>query len=131
MTPREVFARMRESWLDPSGSMGTLLADDGVVEGPFAPPGRPKRWNGRAEFVQFAEPARAAFPIRFEEIRELAVHDTTDPGTIVVEYEMSGVNTNTGTRGSAQFIGVLTVRDDQIVLWREYQDTMAIMAATA
>jgi hypothetical protein len=48
MGPREVFARMREQWLGNAVSpMDSLLADDAVIEAPFAPPGRPRRFEGR------------------------------------------------------------------------------------
>jgi uncharacterized protein len=109
--------------------MESLLADDAVIEVPFAPPGRPQRFAGRAEFLGFARAERASLPVRFEECRETAVHDTADPEVIVVEYELTGTVTITGHRASAPFIGVLRVRDGQVVAWREYQDTAAIARA--
>jgi ketosteroid isomerase-like protein len=127
--PREVFGRMQESWLGRAGMFEDLLAEDAVIEEPFAPPGRPRRFSGRAEFVAFAAPQRDNFPVRFEEIRNVVVHDTTDPEVIVVEYEMVGVVTTTGRRESAPFIGVLRVRDGKTVLWREYQNVPAIAGA--
>lgn len=131
MGPREVFACMKERWLsnDDANPMDTLLAADAVVEAPFAPPGRPRRFSGRDEFLAFAADGRAALPARFEECREIAVHETTDPEVIVVEYELSGTVTTTGRRASAPFIGVLRVRDGQVAGWREYQDTVAIAQA--
>lgn len=50
--PREAFERFRDMMLA-GGSMGleSLLADDGVVEAPFAPPGAPRRFEGRDAFV--------------------------------------------------------------------------------
>lgn len=128
--PREVFACMRRQWLSNAASpMESLLAEDAVIEMPFAPPGRPRRVAGRAEFLALAGPGRAALPVRFEECRETAVHDTADPEVIVVEYELSGTVTTTGRRASAPFIGVLQVRDGQIIRWREYQDAVAIASA--
>jgi uncharacterized protein len=45
--PREVFARMKHGWLAADlDSAGSLLADDAVIEEPFAPPGRPRRFEG-------------------------------------------------------------------------------------
>jgi ketosteroid isomerase-like protein len=130
MGPREVFARMREQWLGNAvNPMGSLLADDAVIETPFAPPGRPRRFEGRDEFLAFAGAGRAALPVRFEECREIAVHDTADPEVIVVEYELAGTVTTTGRRATAPFIGVLRVRDGQVAGWREYQDAVAIAHA--
>ena len=133
--PREVFGRMQRQWLSTTGADGhisgfqSLLADDAVVELPFAPPGRPRRFRGRAEWLAFARGARAGLPVRFEECRETAVHETADPGVIVVEYELAGTVLTTGRRAAAPFIGVLRVRDGQVTGWREYQDTVAIARA--
>lgn len=130
--PREVFARMKQQWLaNRFDAMDSLLADDGVVESPFAPPDRPRRIAGREEFMAFARAERALLPVRFEECRETAIHETTDPDVIVVEYELAGTVTTTGHRASAPFIGVLRVRDGKIALWREYQDQAAIARALA
>ena len=96
---------------------------------PFAPPGRPRRIEGREEFLAFAEPQRAAFPVRFEEVRDVVIHETANPEVIVVEYELAGTVTTTGHRASAPFIGVLRVRDGKTVHWREYQNVLAIAAA--
>ncbi len=129
--PREVFARMQQQWLgNPSAIMDDLLADDAVVEAPFAPPGRPRRFQGRDEFRAFARAGWASLPpVRFDHFREVAVHETTDPEVIVVEYELGGIPTTTNHRASAPFIGVLRVRDGQIVHWREYQNVLAIAHA--
>lgn len=128
MTPREVFERMSQAWIDGGED---LCAEDVVVESPFARPGRPKRVEGRAEFRKIAEAGRAALPVTFEECHIIAIHDTTDPQTIVVEYELVATLNATGERHSALFIGVLTVRDGKVVRWREYQDTAKIDAVLA
>src|SRR3569833_2243631 len=126
--PVEMFEHMRRTWLDPDGRFGDLLADDVVVEVPFAP-GRPVRYEGREDFLTRTEPERANFPVRFEEVRDVVVHETTDPEVIVVEYELAGVFPATGRRDAAAFIGVLRVRDGRITHWREYQNTLAIATA--
>jgi ketosteroid isomerase-like protein len=128
MTPREVFERMGQVWVDGGEDM---WAEDVVVESPFARPGRPKRIEGRAEFRKIAEEGRAALPVTFEESNVIAIHDTTDPETIVVEYELVATLNATGERHSALFIGVLTARDGKVVRWREYQDTARIDAVLA
>jgi ketosteroid isomerase-like protein len=132
VTPREIFELMRRQWFGRPGPLtGEFLADDVVIESPFAPPGRPTRVEGREEFLASANPQRAVFPIRFDDCRVLTVHDTVDPETIVVEYELTATSTRTGQQATAAFIGVLTVRDGKVVLWREYQNTLAIQQAVA
>lgn len=129
-TPRAAFDQMRQRWLDHNAVLtGEDLADDVTIETPFAPPGRPTRIEGKQRFLDFANAQRAALPVRFDACRTIAVHETTDPETIVVEYELTGTSTRTDQRHSATFIGVLTVHDGKIRLWREYQNTLAIMRA--
>jgi len=122
---------MQQQWLgNDADGMDARLAEDVVIETPFAPPGRPRRFLGREEFLAFAKAGRAVLPpLRFEECREVAVHDTADPEVIVVEYELTGTVPNTNLRGAATFVGVLRVRDGQIVAWREYQNVLAIAQA--
>lgn len=127
--PREVFEQMQRFWLGSGGAEMDLLAEDVIVEEPFAPPGRPRRFEGREQFLAFAAPQQATFPVRFEQVRNVVIHETTDPEVIVVEYELVGVVTTTGRRGTAPFIGVLRVRNGKAVHWREYQNVPAIAAA--
>jgi uncharacterized protein len=127
--PRELFDQIQRRWIDPDGRFGDLLADDALVETPFAPPGRPTRFEGREAFLAHTEPERANFPVRFEEVRDVVVHETTDPEVIVVEYTLVGTVVSTGVRGSASFIAVLRARDGRVAHWREYQNTLAIATA--
>lgn len=130
MGPREVFEHTTRRWLAGDLTPDTgLLAEDVVIEWPFAPPGRPARIEGRTEFLAFSEPQRAAFPARFDELRNVVLHDTADSEVIVAEYELAGTITATGARAAAAFITVLRVREGKIVQWREYQNTAAMAAA--
>ena len=128
MTPREVFDRMRAHWIANETTFdddGTL-SEDVVVEMPFAAPGRPARIEGRAAVLAFVRAGQADLPFRFDDCRVLAVHDTADPATIVVEYELAATMTATGVSAAATFIGVLTVREGRLSRWREYQNPLAM-----
>ncbi|MGC7095684.1 nuclear transport factor 2 family protein [Amycolatopsis lurida] len=122
----EAFEAMRDGWLGGTAAFDDLLAEDAVIETPFAPRGYRSRFDNKADFVAFADRTRGELPFRFEECRNVTVHETTDPEKIVVEYELAGTVLPTGQPASAAFIGVLHVRDGRIVLWREYQNTLAI-----
>lgn len=132
--PREAFERFRDGMLagDPAG-LESLLADDAVVEVPFAPPGAPRRFDGRDAFVASVASRRdgLAERIRFTGVREVAVHETTDPEVAVIEYEVEAVRIADGLRAAAPFAVVVRVRNGRIALWREYQDpaAMALVAA--
>ena len=129
--PRELFERFEQEILgNVSEPMTELYAEDVVVETPFAPPGAPRRIEGRDEFRAFASARRASLPVRFEEVRNVVVYETTDPEVIVVEYEIVGTQTATDRSATASFIGVLRARHGQIVHWREYQDVLAIVRAS-
>ena len=128
--PLQVFERFRDrvlrgEWAAPDA----LSSDDVTIELPCAPPGSPRRFQGGAEFRAHTEASGAALPVRFEEFRDVRVHETTDPEVIVVEYEMAGTVTTTGRSASASFVLVLRVRDGRVLLWREYQNVLAIAEA--
>jgi uncharacterized protein len=126
-TPQDLFERMTQGFLGHADDLTEdIWAADLVVETPFAAPGRPRRIEGREAFFAVARAGRAALPVRFEECREIVVHQTADPEVIVVEYELVGVHTRTGRRAAASFVGVLRARDGRVAHWREYQDTVAI-----
>jgi ketosteroid isomerase-like protein len=90
---------------------------------------RPRRFQGREAFYAFASPERAALPVRFDEVRNVVVHEATDPEVIVAEYELVGTVTTTGRSAAASFVVVLRVHDGRIVLWREYQNVLVIAEA--
>jgi ketosteroid isomerase-like protein len=130
MTPREIFDRMRERWIaNETVFDDDTLTEDVVLEMPFAAPGRPSRVEGRAGVLAFVRAGHSGLPFRFDDCRVLAVHDTADPGTIVVEYELAATMIATGASAAAPFAGVLTVREGRIARWREYQNPLAAAAA--
>ncbi|MFG1611913.1 nuclear transport factor 2 family protein [Nonomuraea wenchangensis] len=128
MSAREVFDRLR-GYLSGEHDDEEVWAEDVVVETPFAAPGRARRFEGRAAFLDRARQERAALPFRLE-MSEVTVHDTADPDVVIVEYELGATLPATGERRSAPFIGVLRARDGQVAHWREYQDTLRVAAAT-
>jgi ketosteroid isomerase-like protein len=129
-SPREAFERFQRDILGTSPDLADdLYAEDVVIEMPFARPGMPRRFQGREEFRAFAAPRRASLPVRFEEFRNVVVHETTDPDVIIAEYDLAGTATTTDRRGTAPFVLVLRVRDGRIVHLREYQNVLAIAEA--
>ncbi|MEW2359113.1 nuclear transport factor 2 family protein [Spirillospora sp. NPDC029432] len=130
--PLAIYRRMQEAVLNGEGAGATLLpadllAEDCVVETPFAPGTR--RYEGREEWLSYYGTGGAGLLVSFERFRELATYRTDDPEAIVVEYELSGTVIATGVRSSVTCIAVLRVRDGLIVHWREYQDIPAITEA--
>ncbi|MBB4933041.1 hypothetical protein F4561_003861 [Lipingzhangella halophila] len=130
-SPRDVFDRFQRNVLEGGGLALTadMCAQDVIVETPVAPPGHPRRFDGREQFAAFAEAARAALAhVRFEEFRNVVPQETADPEVLIVEYEIAATDTATGRSATAPFILVLRVRDGVVTHFREYQDTAALAA---
>lgn len=127
-TPRQVLDRLlgaisARAW----ASLPELYAEDAVVEQPFALP-RPIVLIGREQLrAHFA--AAAAAPITLE-VRNLVVHDTTDPEVVVAEFDyVARVGADSGEAFSLANIQVLRVRDGRIVASRDYHNHAALAAA--
>jgi len=64
----------------------------------------------------------------FTEFRNVRIHDTADPDTIICEYDLAGVVVKSGEPFTLSYILVITVRDGELALVRDYMDTMAMSA---
>lgn len=129
MTPRQAFERIQQSTLAKDPALSDLYAEDGVHEMPFAPPGVPRRIEGRENIRAFLGRAAGAAPMTFTEFRDVRIHETADSETIICEYDLHGVVTKTSEPFVFGYILLLTVRDGQIALVRDYMDTLAMTAA--
>jgi ketosteroid isomerase-like protein len=67
-------------------------------------------------------------PAEYERYRTLAIHDTSDPETIIVEQEALGTSASTGEFALPNII-LLTVRNGQIIRLRDYANILAAAAA--
>jgi ketosteroid isomerase-like protein len=127
--PREVLERFRRAAISQSADdMGRVYAVDAVHEFPFTRPGVPSRLEGRDQIVNFMSASWRAGPLKYERYRTLAIHDTGDPDTIVVEQEALGTSDATGEFALPNIV-VLTVNDGQIVHLRDYVNVVAAAAA--
>ena len=123
-TPREVFDRLHRFVLDyDADSQAELFAPEAVWEFPFAPEGIPRCIEGR-------EAVRSLGKIGMERSKQsgrrltgyhsVVIHETSDPEVIIVEFELHGEDTTTGTAYQIPYIQVLTVREGLIVSLRDY-----------
>jgi ketosteroid isomerase-like protein len=127
--PREAMERFRQAAISQSADdMSDLHAADAVHEFPFTRPGLPSRLEGRDEIVNFMAAGWQAFGLKYERYRTHAIHDTSDPETIVVEQEVLGTSASTG-EFSLPNIVVLTARNGQIIRLRDYVSIPAAAAA--
>lgn len=127
--PREVLERWRKAAVDQSADdMRDVYAADAVHEFPFAYPGVPSRLAGRDEIVNWIAAGWAAGTLKYERHRTIALHDTGDPATIIVEQEVLGTSAATGEFALPNII-VLTAREGRIVHLRDYVNVLAAAAA--
>ncbi|POX49535.1 hypothetical protein C3489_24630 [Streptomyces sp. Ru71] len=125
--PREVVARYRRAILDRSAdALAGLYAADAVHEFPFAFPGLPARYHGREEIRAGYRALWAASPARPEQVREVAVHESTDPEVLVVEQTVTGALATTGKPFEVPGLLVMRVRDGLLVHVRDYMDASAV-----
>ena len=127
--PREVLARFRQAAISQSvDDMSRVYAVDAVHEFPFTAPGLPSRLEGRDDIVSWIAEGWKANTLRYERYRTLAIHDTGDPDTIVVEQEAVGTSTATGEFALPNIV-VLTARNGRIACLRDYVNILAAAAA--
>jgi len=126
---REVLERFRQAAISQSADdMGRVYAADAVHEFPFTRPGVPSRLEGRDEIVNWIAAGWKGHSLKYERYRTLAIHDTSDPDTIIVEQEALGISASTGEFALPNIV-VLTVRNGQIVRLRDYVNILAAAAA--
>jgi ketosteroid isomerase-like protein len=126
---RAVLERLRQASISQSADdLSQVYAADAVHEFPFTRPGLPSRLSGRDEIVNWISAGWQAYPLKYERYRTLAIHDTSDPATIIVEQEALGVSAATGEFALPNLV-VLTARDGQIVRLRDYVSIPAAAAA--
>jgi uncharacterized protein len=128
MTPRQAFERIQQTTLTKDPAFSDLYSEDGVHELPFAPPGAPRRIEGRENIRAFFDRAAGAAPMTFKEFRNVKIHDTADPETIICEYDLHGTVTKTGDPFTFSYILVITVRNGRLALVRDYMDTFTMTA---
>ncbi|GHG51788.1 nuclear transport factor 2 family protein [Streptomyces griseocarneus] len=101
-----------------------LWAEDGVMEFPFAPPGRPGRLEGRAAIADYMRD----YPdhIDLHDFPDLKIHETTAPGTVVVEMRGVGRLVETGAPFDMTYIAVVTVEAGRFTSYRDYWNPLAV-----
>ncbi|MEC3981207.1 nuclear transport factor 2 family protein [Amycolatopsis sp. H20-H5] len=111
---------------DMAGFAG-LWATGGTIEFPFAQPGYPQRIEGRDAVRAYLRDYTDHVDVRA--ITSKLVHETTEPGVVIVEFEVDGVTVATGRPYVMRYISVITVRDGEIHGYRDYWSPLAAAEA--
>lgn len=124
--PREVAEQVRQMVAGEPVVFADLFAADGVLAYPFAPPGWPAELAGRdAIRAHFAGMARSRELFVLEGV-DAAIRETDDPEVVVTEITHHGWSRVTEAPYRLTAIGVIRVRDGEIVRYDDYMDPIAV-----
>ena len=127
--PLGTLDRMRAAAIARSAAdMSQVYAAGAVHEFPFTRPGAPARLEGRDTIMGFIAAFWDTSPLRYERYRTIAIHQTADPDTIVVEQEVAGTSATTGPFVLPNLL-VLRTRHGQITHLRDYANLPALADA--
>ena len=127
-SPREVAELVRRMVAGEGVVFADLFAVDGVLRFPFAPPGMAREIRGREAIraSRNAEAGRRAL-LRMDGV-DLLVRETDDPEVVVIEIEHYGHSEALDGPYRFRALGVVRVRDGEIVSYDDYMDPIAMAA---
>ncbi|MEH3123546.1 MAG: nuclear transport factor 2 family protein [Sphingomonas phyllosphaerae] len=104
-----------------------MMADDGVMEFPYAPAGMPTKLEGRAAIAAHLE--RIGGMIVFDRMGTAIVHPSTDPDLVVIEFEGFGRGVATGEPYDQRYISVIRTVGGRITHYRDYWNPLVVLRA--
>ena len=87
--------------------------------------GFPTKIKGRKRYMEWF----GGYGMALKSADHLVVHKTAKPGTIILEYEVHGTVAATGKAYDNKFCSIVTIKHRRIAHWRDYMDSLAVMAA--
>jgi uncharacterized protein len=125
-TPREVAEEVRRMVAGEGVAFADLFAADGVLTYPFGAPGHPKELRGRdAIRDHFSTLAQHRDQFTMEGV-EAVVRETDDPEVVVTEITHHGWSHAAGQPYRLTALGVIRVRDGEIVRYDDYMNPIAV-----
>jgi uncharacterized protein len=106
-----------------------LMAEDGVVEFPFAGPGRPKKLSGHRDLTAYLEPLADLLAI--ESFTDPVVHWTPNPKVVILEFSIVGRMRSNGQPYKQSYVEIVTVQDGKIENIRDYWNPLLTPSLTA
>jgi ketosteroid isomerase-like protein len=104
--------------------LADLYAEDVLITNPFAPEGVPNEARGNAELR--ARMKKFQRYLAYNEVKDVALHETTDPQVAVVEYTLLGTLVPTGEAFELRAVNVMRVVDGLIAESRDYTDALRV-----
>lgn len=109
--------------IDPTASSFVeMMAEDFVMEFPYARPGMKRRIEGRPAVVEYL--MTVAGGVSIEAIDNVVAHETGDPEVVIVEFEGRGRALKVGEPYDQRYISVIRTRDGKMVHYKDYWDPL-------
>jgi len=103
------------------------VAEDAVFEFLYRFPGFAGKIDGRKKYMDWF----GGYSMVLHSADNLIVHKSTEPGVIILEYEVHGVVPANNKPYDNRFCSVITIKDRRISHWRDYMDSFAVILATS
>jgi ketosteroid isomerase-like protein len=114
--------------LDPAATTFVeMLAEDAVIEFPYAPPGGVTKVEGKANIAQYVSGVGDLF--EFGDMTLAARHDSNQSDTIILEFSCTGTGVKTGEPYNQKYISVISVRDGKIAHYNDYWNPLIALDA--
>ena len=95
-----------------------MLADDFVMEFPYARTGMKPRIEGRDAVISYL--ATVGQGLNVDMISNITVHQTADPEVVIVEFEAHGRALKVGEPYEQRYVSVIRARGGRIVHYKDY-----------
>ncbi|TWJ45670.1 putative PhzA/B-like protein [Bacillus paralicheniformis] len=102
-----------------------LWDQDAVFEHPYAPPGFPKKLEGKSAIYEYIKD----FPEKIDIVRFTAptIHQMANTGYAAVEFECEGTVCETGLPYNQQYISLVNMKEGKIVHYKDYWNPLTVI----
>ena len=129
-TPREIAELVRKIVAGEDVVFADLFAVDGVLAYPFAVPGQPPEVRGREEIRAYFAGRAGRHQLFVMDGVDQVIFETDDPEVVVVEITHHGHSAATDAPYEFRALGVIRVRDGEIVRYDDYMNPIALASLT-
>jgi ketosteroid isomerase-like protein len=126
LTPRQVAEQVRKMVAGEGVVFADLFAADGVLAYPFAPPGQPPELRGRDAIRAYFSGRGRSRELFVMEGVDAEIWETGDPQVVITQITHHGQSSVTGGPYRFTALGVIRVRDGEIVRYDDYMDPIAL-----
>ena len=123
---REVAEQVRRMVAGEDVDFADLFAEDGVLAYPFGLPGQPAELTGREAIRAYFKDRSRSRDLLVMEGVEAVVRETDDPEVVVTEITHHGWSKAAEAPYRHTALGVIRVRDGQIVRYDDYMNPIAL-----